>query len=75
MLGIEKNRSLKPLTTFKIGGPRAFLQTSPIAPIFRKHSNRGSAEDARLVLGGGSNMLVSDRGFEGLVVSGFKSRH
>ena len=69
MLHIEHNRPLKPLTTFKIGGPARFFaeitDTTDLPEAF------AFAEERKLpvlVLGGGSNMLVSDRGFEGLVV-------
>ena len=66
---IERNVSLKELTTFKLGGPaRYFCRARSVDDL------RGAVEFARkeklplAVLGGGSNVLVPDRGFDGLVV-------
>ena len=66
---IEENKSLAPLTTLGIGGPaRWFVSASTEADI------AGSAAWARekgvplFVLGGGSNLLVADAGFNGLVL-------
>lgn len=66
---IESNVLLKPFTTFKIGGPASF---------FCYVHNTGELKEAVLfaqvkgldifVLGGGSNVLVSDNGFKGLVI-------
>lgn len=66
---VTANAPLAPLTTFKVGGPADWLV----------HVNRSAdleravalAREARLpiyVLGGGSNVLVSDAGLRGLVV-------
>jgi len=66
---IEENKPLAPLTTLGIGGPaRWFVEA---------HSERDIAEASDrvhekciplFVLGGGSNLLVSDAGFKGLVL-------
>ena len=66
---IKENQLLAPFTTFGIGGPaRWFVEAA---------SEDGIAEAAAwarkhgmplFVLGGGSNLLVSDRGFAGLVL-------
>ena len=66
---IEENKSLAPFTTFGIGGPaRWFVEA---------HTGGDIAEAAALaqarrlplsVLGGGSNLLVADAGFNGLVL-------
>jgi UDP-N-acetylmuramate dehydrogenase len=66
---ITRNALLAPLTTFKVGGPADWL-------IDVHHSADleqaiAIARDARLpitVLGGGSNVLVSDAGVRGIVV-------
>jgi len=69
MLKIEKNIPLKDFTTFKIGGR---------AKYFAKISDKDQlkeiliwAKDKKIpifVLGGGSNVLFSDKGFNGLVL-------
>ncbi|MEI6587465.1 MAG: UDP-N-acetylmuramate dehydrogenase [Candidatus Moraniibacteriota bacterium] len=69
MLTIQKNIPLAPLTTFKIGGPAKF---------FCAAKNEGEllealdfAKESKLeifMLGGGSNILFSDKGFDGLVI-------
>jgi UDP-N-acetylmuramate dehydrogenase len=68
-LRILENISLAPSTTFGIGGPaRWFVEAASEQEVAE------AAEWARrqgvplFVLGGGSNLLVSDRGFAGLVL-------
>ncbi|HWF45037.1 MAG TPA: FAD-binding protein, partial [Candidatus Kapabacteria bacterium] len=73
MLHLEHNRPLKQLTTFKIGGPaRAFVEiTDPgdLPEAFRHgEALRTNGGLPPLILGGGSNMLVSDAGYNGLVI-------
>jgi len=66
---ISKDRALKPETTFKIGGPAKYFARFETSEelrevlAFRKAHNLSS-----FVLGGGSNVLVSDGGFDGLVI-------
>ncbi len=66
---IQENILLAPYTTFKIGGPARFFcfvenQFDALAGYeFAKKNNLKV-----FVLGGGSNILVSDKGFNGLVV-------
>jgi len=66
---IQKNVLLAPYTTFKIGGPaKYFVETKSVEEIqeFCKW-----AQDKNIpifVLGGGSNVLISDKGFDGLVL-------
>lgn len=69
MLNIQKNIPLAPYTTFKIGGPAKF---------FTEVKNEDEivealkyAEENNLkyfILAGGSNILISDKGFNGLVI-------
>jgi UDP-N-acetylmuramate dehydrogenase len=66
---IREAEPLKPFTTFKIGGPARYFARAasleefpPILELARKHSL------PLFVLGGGSNILVSDRGFAGVVL-------
>lgn len=68
-LDVEENVPLAPLTTFRIGGNAAALVTarSPeeIARAVRAASDSGVPW---AMLGGGSNVLVSDEGYPGLVI-------
>ena len=66
---IKENIKLAPYTTFKIGGPAKFLGV--VKDQFDALQAFEFAKDkslATLVLGGGSNLLISDDGFEGLVM-------
>lgn len=69
MIRIQENVSLAPLTTFGIGGPARFFcraaTEAELVQAFRVARERGWRT---FVLGGGSNLLVSDAGFDGLVV-------
>jgi UDP-N-acetylmuramate dehydrogenase len=66
---IQKNVSLKPLTTFRVGGPAKYYYTlkdeaelSAILSWCKTHSI------PFLLLGKGSNVVFSDLGFEGLII-------
>ena len=74
MLPIVQNRPIKPLTTFKIGGPaRYFIEITDPDQLGDAFEFAESRKLPILVLGGGSNMLISDRGFDGLVIHVMKS--
>ena len=66
---IQENYPLAELTTFRIGGPAKYYvkvtatDELKLALVFAREKSLGV-----LILGGGSNMLVSDRGFNGLVI-------
>ncbi len=61
--------ALAPLTTFRIGGPAAlYLEPESEADLVAAGHAVRESEVAVLVLGKGSNVLVADRGFEGLVL-------
>ncbi len=66
---LEENRPLAPFTTFGIGGPARWFviaeQEDEIAEAASWAQERGIA---LFVLGGGSNLLVCDAGFNGLVL-------
>ena len=69
MLDIKQNIILAPYTTFRIGGPAKFFVE--VASEENLVEALGYAEENNLsffVLGGGSNILVSDKGFDGLVI-------
>jgi UDP-N-acetylmuramate dehydrogenase len=66
---IEENKPLAPFTTFGIGGPaRWFVEAASEEEIDEAATWAGERGVALFVLGGGSNLLVSDAGFNGLVV-------
>lgn len=68
-LQIREAVSLAPLTTFRIGGPARFFaearSEAQLLDAVRFASERGLR---MFVLGGGSNLLVGDAGFDGLVI-------
>src|SRR6059036_2377370 len=70
--GSDRLRSqvpLGPLTTFRIGGPADWLlETRSSEEIVRALELAGAAGLPVTVLGGGSNVLVSDAGVRGLVI-------
>ena len=67
--GVKKNVPLAPYTTFKIGGKAKYFY---IAKNEKDLSQALSwAKENNLpffIFGGGSNILVSDQGFKGLVI-------
>lgn len=68
-LKIRENVPLAPLTTFKVGGPARFFVEVSSADELKKALD--FAADSGLdvfILGGGSNLLVSDDGFDGIVI-------
>jgi len=66
---IHENVPLAPLTTFRIGGPARYF-TDALTEDAVIDAVRFAKEKhlSLFVLGGGSNLLVADTGFEGLVV-------
>jgi UDP-N-acetylmuramate dehydrogenase len=68
-LNIQKNIPLAPLTTFKIGGPaKFFVEVSDEEALLEALQFANENNLKVFVLGGGSNILVSDEGFDGLVI-------
>jgi len=66
---VRRNASLKDLTSFHIGGPADYLcEVQNIEDI--KEALRIARENSVpfFVLGGGTNMLISDGGFHGVVI-------
>jgi len=66
---MKRNEPLSKHTTFKIGGPAEFY-FEPISMAELKESLKFAKEKKRKVffLGNGSNLLVSDKGFKGVVI-------
>lgn len=66
---LEKDVALKDYTTFRIGGPaKYFLRTSDRKELKSIVEAAKKENIPFLVIGGGSNILFSDKGFNGLVV-------
>ncbi|MEV8634143.1 UDP-N-acetylmuramate dehydrogenase [Streptosporangium sp. NPDC051023] len=60
---------LAPYTTLGLGGPaKAFVEAGSAEEIVELVAEADRAGEPVLVLGGGSNLLVADEGFDGLVV-------
>ncbi|MBT4209808.1 MAG: UDP-N-acetylmuramate dehydrogenase [Candidatus Komeilibacteria bacterium] len=68
-MNIQKNIPLKDYTTFKIGGPAEyFADAKSIEDVQEAFAWAKENNQPVRVLGGGSNMLVSDAGLKGLVI-------
>jgi UDP-N-acetylmuramate dehydrogenase len=66
---LQENVVLAPLTTFKIGGPaRYFVEAMSTNEIQEAISFAANRKLPLFVLGGGSNLLVADAGWQGLVL-------
>jgi UDP-N-acetylmuramate dehydrogenase len=66
---IQENVPLAPLTTFKVGGPaRFYVEAATEREVIQAVEHAHARQLALFVLGGGSNLVVSDHGFQGLVL-------
>ncbi len=66
---LQENISLAPLTTLRIGGPaRFFVEAQSIADVQQAIAFSQSRDLPLFILGGGSNLVVADRGWAGLVL-------
>ncbi len=66
---LQENVALAPFTTFQIGGPaRFFVEAKSHTEVQESVSFALSRGLPLFVLGGGSNLVVSDSGFAGLVL-------
>ncbi|MEZ0092046.1 UDP-N-acetylmuramate dehydrogenase [Streptacidiphilus sp. EB129] len=60
---------LAPLTTFRLGGPAGRLVTAETdAEIVDTVRRADAAGEPLLIIGGGSNLVISDKGFDGTVL-------
>jgi UDP-N-acetylmuramate dehydrogenase len=77
---VTENVPLAPLTTLKVGGPaRYFVEATTIAEVSEAVQFSQSRSLPLFVLGGGSNLVISDTGWPGLVlkvgITGINHRH
>ncbi len=69
MIKIQQNVSLKDYTTFKIGGSAKYFRKVESSDDLIKAVDFVKSKDLPFfILGGGSNVLVNDDGFDGLVI-------
>jgi len=69
LFGVQKNVSLKDYTTFKIGGrAKYFFVAKSKEDLMTAIEAAKSFKLPIFILGGGSKLLVSDKGFGGLVI-------
>lgn len=69
LMGLEKDVALAPLTTFKIGGKARYFFLAKTKKDIQEALRYATEERLPVfVLGGGSNLLISDQGFSGLVI-------
>jgi len=69
MLKVQENISFKKNTTFQIGGEAKFFVVVKTDDDLREASSFAKSRKLPIfILGGGSNLLVSDNGFPGLVI-------
>jgi UDP-N-acetylmuramate dehydrogenase len=69
MLTIQENIKLAPLTTLKIGGPaKFFCAVKNEAELLEALNFSRDKKLEIFMLGGGSNIVFSDKGFDGLVI-------
>lgn len=68
-MDIHTNIPLKNFTTMKIGGPaRFFTEVRTAEEVQAVYQNAKSKQIPVFVLGGGSNLIVRDEGFNGLIM-------
>ena len=68
---VLKDEPMKMHTTFRIGGPADyFIQPSKIEEIRRIVAVCRECSTPYYIMGNGSNLLVGDKGFRGVIVAG-----
>jgi len=68
-MNLQENIPLKDHTTFKIGGPAEYFVEATTAQELQEAFVWAKENGKQvLILGGGSNMLISDQGYKGLVI-------
>jgi UDP-N-acetylmuramate dehydrogenase len=68
-LELRKNERLAPYTRFGLGGPAAIFCASRSRESFVRALNLAAGSQLpHMVIGGGTNLVVSDEGFDGIVL-------
>ena len=68
-MDIQENVLLAPLTTFQIGGPAQYFVTAQSIEDIQAGLKFAKEKELKVfILGGGSNLLVDDKGYDGLVI-------
>lgn len=66
---LQPNYPLSELTTFHIGGPaRHYIEITNLGELEKALDFAKASNVPVLILGGGSNSLISDKGFDGVVI-------
>ncbi len=71
MVSIQKDVSLKNFSNYKIGGnAKYFLEATSLDELKEGFAKWKEISDTlpTFILGGGTNVLISDKGFDGLVI-------
>ena len=66
-MNFQKNVSLKDFSNYKIGGPARLFVEVFVTEELKDILNSATSEKV-FILGGGTNVLIDDRGFDGLVI-------
>ncbi|MEN8112932.1 MAG: UDP-N-acetylmuramate dehydrogenase [Actinomycetota bacterium] len=66
--GVQADVALAPLTTYKLGGPASWFVEVLSEPALRSVLGATPSDMEILLLGRGSNLLISDTGFDGVVI-------
>jgi UDP-N-acetylmuramate dehydrogenase len=68
-LRLQENIALAPLTTFQVGGPaRYFVDAHAEHEVMETVAHAAAQRLPLFVMGGGSNLVIADQGFPGLVL-------
>jgi len=68
-MDIHTNIPLKNLTTMKLGGPaKYFAEAHTVEELIQIHQDAQSKNIPVFILGGGSNVIAHDEGFNGLII-------
>ena len=70
---VKKDELMKSHTTFRVGGPAAYFVTPQTADEVAKVIEACTQENVPYyIVGNGSNLLVSDKGYEGVIIQIYK---